>query len=240
MSPPRVSVVVCTYNNAATLGRSLESLAAQDYENFHIVVVDDCSSDDSVAVAKEYEARFPEIVRSVKNKKNLGLVGNYSSANRFFEGAYFMLGGPDDSWMPNFLSSMVALLEENPKATIAMSSVLSRFDDGESNVYSYDTLSNREARGGASMACAVINGVDASGEWSVPFNSFIHGVGRSLTFSAALPNDRVFWYIELQIIAMFALLGGLVTWEEPLYVRHRFRQSWEERSRCFAPHWRPP
>lgn len=49
-SMPRASVIIPAFNNAATLGRALEALAAQDYANFHVVVVDDCSTDNLVTV----------------------------------------------------------------------------------------------------------------------------------------------------------------------------------------------
>src|SRR5262245_38419494 len=99
MSPaamaPRVSVIILTYNNAATLARSLQSIAAQDYPNFHVVVVDDGSFDDSVSIARRFAAQYP-FIRSVQNPHNLGLVKNFAASERFIEGEYFTLGGPDD------------------------------------------------------------------------------------------------------------------------------------------------
>src|SRR4051812_21737897 len=158
MASPRVSVLILTYNNARTLARSLESMAAQDYPNYHVTVVDDCSSDESVAIAQSFAARFP-VIRSFKNPQNLGLVNNHASAHRFIEGEYFMLGGPDDTWTPDFLSRMVAVLEANPGVAAAMSSVDSLFADGESTIYSYPELHALGTGHPVRLAGRILNGV---------------------------------------------------------------------------------
>lgn len=231
---PRVSVVVPVYNNAATLPRTLDSLAAQDYANFHVVVVDDCSSDDSVAIAQQYAAKYP-FISSIKNEHNLGLVGNYSLGYRFIEGEFAMLGGPDDTWSPNFLSTMIAEFEKHPEAAAGLSSVTSLFDDGEFTIYHFPEL-DRLRRYPLKMAHVVLNGVGrASGRnidlygTDTPYNSLIHAVVKSKYFRAIYPNNESFWHNELQIVAMQVLLGGVVTVPEALYTRHRFRKSWSER-----------
>src|SRR5262249_40128546 len=66
-SPPRVSVVVCTYNGAATLEQCLRSLLMVDYPNYEVIVVDDGSNDSTGEILK----RFPEI-RAIR-QQNRGL-----------------------------------------------------------------------------------------------------------------------------------------------------------------------
>ncbi|MEO8064324.1 MAG: glycosyltransferase family 2 protein [Pseudomonadota bacterium] len=228
MAAPRVSVVMLTYNNSNTLARSLESIAAQDYPNYHVVAVDDCSTDDSVAIAEQFAARYP-LIRSFKNPHNFGLVKNFASADRFIEGEYFLLGGPDDTWAPDFLSRMVAALEANPRASAALSSVNSLFDDGESTIFRYSELHRIGVGHPVALATRILNGVLSDGTAASLYNSFFACVARSKHFRATFPDNPTFWYVELQIVLMLVLLGGLTTVDDVLYTRHRFRASWEER-----------
>ncbi|MBS0124923.1 glycosyltransferase family 2 protein [Thetidibacter halocola] len=71
MTLPAISIVVCCYNAAATLPRTLDSLRAQDFADFEIVAIDDGSKDDTVAVLHEHAAREPRL-RVLENTGNRG------------------------------------------------------------------------------------------------------------------------------------------------------------------------
>ena len=75
---PIVSVIVCTYNQEGTIGAALDSILAQitdfDYE---IVVADDCSTDGTRDICRDYSARFPDRIRLILNDENLGIADNY-------------------------------------------------------------------------------------------------------------------------------------------------------------------
>lgn len=227
---PLVSIIFPTYNNSATLPRALDSMLAQDYANTHIVVVDDCSSDDTVAVAQAYAARHPRITVQ-RNQPNRGLVGNFSTTDRFIKGKYFVLAGHDDTWDPRFLSAMVGLLEADPKAQAALPTVRSVFEDGETELYQFRELQSPLANKPVRLSMAILFGITKGGrEKRAPYNSFLGGaVARSSCFPDVYINDRVFWYIEMQLVLMFVLLGGIKTIDEPWYTRHRYRQTWAER-----------
>jgi glycosyltransferase involved in cell wall biosynthesis len=228
VATPLVSVIILTYNNGRTLARSLESIAQQDYCNFEVVVVDDCSTDDSVAIAEKFAGIYP-FIRSVRNPQNLGGVGNFTSCHRHIHGEYFTLGGPDDTWEKTFLSELVEVLEATPQAAAAISSVNSQFDDGESTIFRYGELRSIGTGQPFKLSIRILNGALPSGMVASFYHSFFHGVVRSKFFRAAMPPSETFWYVELHIIVMYALLGGLATVDGVLYTRHRFRQSWEER-----------
>lgn len=68
---PAVSVVVCCYKTAFTLSRTLESLMAQDFADFEIVVIDDGSTDDTLAILHDYATREPRL-RVLENHSNRG------------------------------------------------------------------------------------------------------------------------------------------------------------------------
>ncbi|WP_133298293.1 glycosyltransferase [Pseudomonas sp. GL93] len=115
---PKVSVMVVTYNQEDLISDTIESVLAQDYPNFEIVISDDASTDGTANVIRDYEIRFPGIVRGVYNKINLGITGNSNTAFFACEGELVALLGGDDLFLPGKLSAQVALFED-PEVTIS-------------------------------------------------------------------------------------------------------------------------
>src|ERR1043166_8326715 len=74
---PSVSVCIPMHNGAAHLAESLESALSQTFNDIEFVLVDDCSTDDTVAIAEEF-ARRDSRVRLYRNPRNMGLVANWS------------------------------------------------------------------------------------------------------------------------------------------------------------------
>lgn len=92
---PTISVIIGAYNCAATLPEALDSLYAQSYKDFDIIICDDGSSDNTHAICEEY-CKTKDNVQLLKNNRNMGL--NYT-LNRCLSTAY--RGGQNTSpaWM---------------------------------------------------------------------------------------------------------------------------------------------
>ena len=67
---PKISVLIGTYNRSVKLARCLNAIISQDYPSIEVIVVDDCSSDDTQQVLEEFESKPNSIIRSIKNKSN--------------------------------------------------------------------------------------------------------------------------------------------------------------------------
>src|SRR4026208_1483957 len=80
-SLPLVSLLIPTYNRAKWIGQAIESALQQDYPNLEIIINDDCSTDNSDEIIKNY-VHDPRI-RYLKNEKNLGVIDNFNKL--FFE-----------------------------------------------------------------------------------------------------------------------------------------------------------
>ena len=94
-----ISVIVVTYCQEDTLGRTLDSILAQELDcPYEILVSDDCSSDSTVDVARRYAERYPEIVRVHVNERNLGVQANYFGAMRRAKGELIADCAGDDYW----------------------------------------------------------------------------------------------------------------------------------------------
>jgi len=61
MNKPTVSIILCTYNGARFIREQLDSIVAQTYPLLEVIIQDDGSTDDTVAICNEYAARFPYI-----------------------------------------------------------------------------------------------------------------------------------------------------------------------------------
>ncbi|MCJ7515972.1 MAG: glycosyltransferase [Dehalococcoidia bacterium] len=103
-SKPLVSIGMPVYNGELYIRQALDSLLAQDYENFELIISDNASTDKTQEICLEYVARDKRI-RYYRNQTNMGAAWN---ANRVFElssGEYFMWAAHDDFWKPRYLSS---------------------------------------------------------------------------------------------------------------------------------------
>jgi len=120
-SQPKISVLVPTYNYARFLPEAIESVLAQEFRDFELLIVDDCSSDDTAGVVQPFCARDAR-VRFAANPSNLGMVNNWNCCLEQARGEYIkFLFGDDKLCHPQALGKMVALLERHPSATLAAS-----------------------------------------------------------------------------------------------------------------------
>lgn len=117
-SRPKVSVVVPNYNHARYLEQRLDSVFGQTYQNFEVIILDDCSTDHSLEVIKPYTEK--ENVRFYPNKKNSGTpFAQWERGVSIANGEYIWIAESDDVAEPELLEVLVRLLEENSKIGIA-------------------------------------------------------------------------------------------------------------------------
>jgi glycosyltransferase involved in cell wall biosynthesis len=107
MRSPQVSVCVPTYNGASYLDASLAGLAAQTFEDFEVLIVDDCSNDATIAIASRW-ARIDERFKVHVNESNLGLVGNWNRCIELARGDWVKFLFQDDLIEPDCLALMMA------------------------------------------------------------------------------------------------------------------------------------
>jgi len=122
MSPrplPRVSVVTPVYNDAAYLAECIESVLAQTYQNWDYTILDNCSSDGSLEIARRYAAEDARI-RVEVNHQTLRAISNHNVALRLIsmESKYCKIVFADDWIFPQCLEQMVLLAEEHPSVGV--------------------------------------------------------------------------------------------------------------------------
>jgi len=125
-SEPLVSVVTPVYNGGPYLRECIESVLAQTYQNWEYILVNNCSTDDTLQIAEEY-ARKDRRVQVHSNDKLLEIIANHNRAFRLIspESKYCKQVSADDWIYPECLSRMVAVAEENPSVGLVGSYQLS-------------------------------------------------------------------------------------------------------------------
>ncbi len=121
MNPPTVSVLIPTYNYARYLAEAIESVLAQDFQDFELVIADDGSSDNTAEVVRPFCLRDRR-VRFAVNSSNLGMVNNWNQCLDQARGEYIkFLFGDDKLFHRQALGKMLGLMRKYPSAVLAAS-----------------------------------------------------------------------------------------------------------------------
>src|SRR6185437_7349276 len=115
MRASTISVVLPNYNHGQYIKRAIGALFAQDFPPYEVIVVDDASTDDSLAIIHDIALTHPNI-RIIKNEWNEGLVLAQRRGRATATGKYIYLAAADDWIMPGFFSFAVEMLEAWPQA----------------------------------------------------------------------------------------------------------------------------
>src|SRR5919112_136541 len=117
---PRVSVVIIFLNEEQFLREAVESVFAQSYQDWELLLVDDGSTDSSRGLALEYAARYGTRVRYLEHphRQNLGMSASRNLGIRQASGDFIAILDADDTWAPKTLEQQVAILEAEPRAAL--------------------------------------------------------------------------------------------------------------------------
>ena len=108
---PLVSIVIPAYNSERYIGRTVTFALATDYPNLEVVVVDDCSTDNTLKVLELFHDKR---LRVIRNEKNLGMTGNWNKCVRSARGEYVKLIPADDLVYPDCIKKSLPLLLRHP------------------------------------------------------------------------------------------------------------------------------
>ncbi|SFU68864.1 glycosyltransferase family 2 protein [Nitrosospira multiformis] len=132
---PKVSVMLITYNHEKYISEALDSILMQERDfDIEINVIDDCSTDSTQKIVRNYQGRYPRIINCYFNERNVGHIATQLNTYRGFQtlrGEYFALLEGDDYWTdPKKLKEQVAFLESNIEYVACAHDTLKTFEDG--------------------------------------------------------------------------------------------------------------
>lgn len=123
---PLVSIIVITYNSSKFVLETLESAKAQTYQNIELIVSDDCSTDNTVGICREWlennETRFVR-TELITVEKNTGIPANCNRGVKAAKGEWVKFIAGDDELTTNCLERYISFVRENPEVSVLFSNV---------------------------------------------------------------------------------------------------------------------
>lgn len=119
---PLVSIGMPVYNGESFLQEALDSLLAQTFENFELIISDNASTDKTESICREYAAKDQRI-RYYRNPLNIGCAQNFNRVFKLSSSKYFKWAAYDDIHAPNFLEACIGILDRNPSVVLCHSRV---------------------------------------------------------------------------------------------------------------------
>ena len=107
-----ISVITPAYNSGSYIRNTIESVISQTYQNWEMLIVDDCSTDSTIQIAEEYSKKDDRI-KIIKHIKNQGVAAARNTALSEAKGEYIAFLDSDDMWMPQKLDVQYRFMEDN-------------------------------------------------------------------------------------------------------------------------------
>lgn len=131
MKSIEVSVVIPTYNRKSTLKRAIDSILNQSFQDYEIVIVDDCSTDGSLEYIAELYGQLDNLIY-IRNDNNIGAGASRNVGVLYASGKYIAFHDSDDEWLPNKLERQMEVIKNS--------------DDDIGLVYSYFKFVSKDGR----------------------------------------------------------------------------------------------
>ena len=132
---PLVSVLMNCYNCEKYLKEALDSIYAQTYQNFEIIFIDNCSTDKSAEIVKQYDKRL----KYYKTPQHVSLCNARVFAKQYISGDFFCVLDTDDLWMPEKLEKQIEVMNKYNDVGIVYSNTIYFTDEGKKTL-AYDKL----------------------------------------------------------------------------------------------------
>ena len=129
MTGPNISIFIPAYNAAPFLAAAIDSVRSQTYPGWELLILDDCSSDESYEIALSYASQYPNI-RAFRNHSNLGMLANWNKGISLCSAPYFVKLDADDYWHPTMLEKSLAVLDKYPEVGIVFTKYVNVDESG--------------------------------------------------------------------------------------------------------------
>jgi glycosyltransferase involved in cell wall biosynthesis len=232
---PTVSIVVPNYNHARYLQRRVDSILAQTYRDFELILLDDCSTDNSREILADY-ARDSNVQVEFNSENSGSVFKQWNKGVQKARGRYVWIAESDDYADPRFLARMVAILDGRPDATFAYCGSW-RVDEEERHLASSDPYVDR-LDADHWRTDFVVDGLRECQQFLVlcsPFANASAVVFRKDVYdSVGQADERLHLCGDYKVWAEMALKGKIAYVAEPLNYFRSHLESVRSRTRADA------
>ena len=116
---PLVSVFMPVYNQENFIAQSIESILTQSFDDWELIIVDDCSTDRTYEIVKSYEEKSFGKIKATQNKINLGVTPNCNEVLSRCKGHFIAYTAGDDIFLKDKLAKQVQMMRENPDCILS-------------------------------------------------------------------------------------------------------------------------
>lgn len=219
-----IDVILLVYNNEQTLKRAIECILSQSHKDFRLLIFDDCSTDGSREIIKDYK---------IKNKKidfyfhgeNLGVIQNLNFALSKVRSEFLLWACPDDEYHQSYLTSSLHMLQRDKLAAVLPKTKIvypNAFD-----IVSYDKIlpNNLEKKSTSVIEKVLFR------KKNEQYCLFWHSLIRTNVLKEILPITASHIIIEEVLAMYFISQAGIGTVNEVLYTKHQSLIPYELRKR---------
>lgn len=212
---PQVSIGVPVYNGERFLEQTVNSLLAQSYRDFCILICDNASTDETPAICKRLAACDPR-VRYFRSVTNLGADGNFRRVVELAQTPYFKLANADDLCASDLLHSCVEVLDREPEVVLCFGKSKLIDADGE-EIRSYDDDLHLRSQNVVERFESVIH--------RIRMTNALQGVMRTALVKELIPRFGGYDGSDVVLLAAMALYGQFHEIPRPLFFRRMHNTS---------------
>ncbi|HYL71269.1 MAG TPA: glycosyltransferase [Candidatus Dormibacteraeota bacterium] len=218
LQPPLVSIGMPVHNAERYLSEALDSLLAQDYPNFEVIISDNASSDSTQQICEDY-ARRDCRVNYHRVPDNMGATWNFNRVFQLARGKYFMWAAYDDIRNPRCVSACVETLEAHPEAVLACT-LIDFIDESGRHV-----PSPRRAYAIRPTGTTRLDRLRQVAQGEAPFD--FYGLSRRDVL-ARVRRDVPTWGFDVIVLLELCLRGPVVLVPDTLFSYRRFEVKTQE------------
>ena len=213
-----ISIAMATYNGAKYLREQIDSILAQTIQDFELIVCDDCSSDETWDILKQYSDADKRI-KVFQNESNLGFKRNFEKAMLLCSGEYIALSDQDDIWLPDKVETIIQYFDTHSQVDALFTDATLIDSEGKPLEgtctlwdYFFDEISRKRCEMGLMIE---------------EFSSSTHATGATMAFRKSLtsrfPNRNNMWHDDM--IARLAVSSHSLAYLPKCLTQYRIHSS---------------
>ena len=212
---PLVSIGLPVYNREGLIAQTLDSLLAQTFKNFELIISDNLSTDKTEEICRKYAARDSRI-KYIRQEKNLGMLGNFNFVKQEAKGKYFLWTASDDMCEAQFIEVLVDELEKDSDLVLVMADLKYVSESGEFIKFNkLDTIRVSDVKDNWEKKRLTFFQYPGNKNWDCFYGLYRTEIAQNCHLPNKIRKNLVF-SLEIPFLAQVAVRGKIASIDKPL------------------------